>query len=118
MDAIYPVGPNGIGVFLLVTVVLAGAAAMATGRAIALTWQPIWKLVVYVALLTFTARFFHYALFRAPFLTVGNVVVDLLVVFILALIGHRLTRTRQMAQQYPWLFQASGPLAWKPKRSL
>lgn len=113
MQAIYPMGEHGLAVFVLVTLVIAGAAAAATGRAIALTWQPLWKLALYVLLLTFAARFIHYALFAEPFLTPGNVLVDYTVLAIIALTGYRLTRANRMTRQYPWLFSQSGLFGWR-----
>ena len=44
-DWLYDAGPNGDWVFLLVTVIMGGMAAYATGGAIASTWRPRWQLV-------------------------------------------------------------------------
>jgi hypothetical protein len=38
---------DSFGIFLLVSVVLGGGAAMLAGRAIAATWRPWWQVVVY-----------------------------------------------------------------------
>ncbi|MEO1282218.1 MAG: DUF6867 family protein [Pseudomonadota bacterium] len=112
MDAIYPTGPSGLAVFLLVTVLLAGAAAFATGRAIASQWKPVIQLVAYTFLLAMVARFLHYALFKQPFLDPRNVAVDFAVLLFIALIGFRVARSRQMVRQYPWIFKTNGPLSW------
>ena len=50
-------------VFLLVTVVLGGAAAFMSGRAVAQTWRPYWHIPLYMVPIAATVRFFHYALF-------------------------------------------------------
>lgn len=113
MEFVYPMGENGPWVFVLVTIILAGSAAWATGRAIALTWQPYWKLGVYVILLTLAARFLHFALFAEPFLTPQNLIADFLILAAFALAGHRFTRSRQMASQYPWLVKQAGFLGWR-----
>lgn len=113
MDAIYPTGPAGLAVFVFVTVVLAGAAAFATGRAIALKWGALWHLAFYIALLTFACRFLHYALFRQPFLDPRNVAIDFAVLIAIAFLGFRLARRRQMIGQYPWLFEGAGPMSWR-----
>jgi len=115
MDQFYPTGPNGLAVFLFVTVALAGAAAWATGRAVAMTWKPYWQLALYVILLTLAARFLHYALFKQPFLTVQNVIVDFLVLLVISLVGHRLYRAFQMTRQYPWLYRQTHPFGWSAK---
>jgi hypothetical protein len=39
---LYEAGPQGLWIFLLATVALGGLAALATGRALAQTWRPIW----------------------------------------------------------------------------
>lgn len=113
MEMIYPTGPSGLAVFVFVTLMLAGAAAFATGRAVASKWQPLWQLVVFVGLLTLACRFLHYALFHQPFLDLRNVAVDFVVLLVIALAGFRLARQRQMVGQYPWLFEASGPMSWR-----
>ena len=49
---LYEANDNGEWVFLLLTVVLGGAAAWATGKAIAQTWRPFWHVPTYALLLT------------------------------------------------------------------
>ena len=115
METIYLTGPNGLAVFALVTVILGGAASWATGRAIAMTWKPLWQLFLYAALLTFAVRFIHYALFQQPFLEPGNVVIDDLVLTAIAFIGYRMMRAWQMQNQYPWAYSQTTPLTWQRK---
>lgn len=105
-------GNNGLWVFLLFTVVLGGAAAWATGRAISGTWRPFWQVPIYACLLTLAVRFLHFALFGEPLLAPGNVVIDYAVLVAFALAGHRLERMRAMTTQYDWLYQPSGKLGW------
>lgn len=52
--------------FLLVTVVLGGAAAFTAGRALAQTWRPLWQAFAYAAALAGAAGFLHYVLFQEP----------------------------------------------------
>lgn len=103
MPAFYEGGPNGLWVFLLVTVILGGAAAWATGRAIASTWKPLWQLAFYLLLLAAAVRFIHYALFAEPLLALANYAVDAVTLIAVGFAGHRATRLRQMARQYGWL---------------
>jgi hypothetical protein len=100
---LYDAGPNGDWVFLLVTVVMGGAAAYATGSAIAATWRPRWQLIAYALLTAGAVRFIHYALFREPFLAPRSYVVDLVVLIAAAVLGFQATRRRQMREQYGWL---------------
>jgi hypothetical protein len=101
--SLYETGPNGLWVFLLVTVILGGSAAYISGRAIAQTWRPFWHLPLYMLLLAACVRFFHYALFWEVLLSFQNYLVDLAVLMVLALAGHRATRAQQMRTQYGWI---------------
>ncbi|MDX2258295.1 MAG: hypothetical protein NW205_05195 [Hyphomicrobiaceae bacterium] len=115
MPEFYPSGPWGLLTFLLLTVTLGGAAAWATGRALARTWRPVWQLVVYMGLLTLAVRFLHYGLYREPFLPPAAVAIDFLVLVGFAALGFRVARARQMIAQYPWLYRAAGPLMWQSR---
>lgn len=86
--------------FLFVTIMLAGAAAYLTGRAVAQSWLTIGHLVLYMVLLTAATRFIHFALFDGTLLTIQYFIVDFVALLAVAYAGMRLTRTRQMAQQY------------------
>jgi len=102
-----------LGDFLLVTVFLGGGAAWLTGRAVAITWRSLWKLLVYVALLTCAVRFIHFALFGGTLLSPYFFLVDFVILLALANLGYRLTRTIQMVSQYSWLFERASPLSWR-----
>ncbi len=103
MPEIYATGANGPWIFLVLTVVLGGAAAWATGNALASTWRPLWKLVAAIFGLAAAVRFFHFALFAEPLLAPGNYLIDLAVLLAFGLAGYRVCRARQMATQYAWL---------------
>lgn len=100
-------------VFLLVTIIMGGGAAFMTGRAIAQTWRPFWHIPLYVVAIAGSVRFFHYALFHEPLLSMQNYVVDFAVALVAASLGYRMLRARQMAQHYYWLFRRTGPLSWR-----
>lgn len=100
---LYDAGPNGHWYFLLVTIVMGGLAAYATGSAIASTWRPAWQLVVYGVLLAIAVRFIHFALFEEPFLAPRSFLLDLVFLLIVASSGFQMTRRRQMQRQYDWL---------------
>ena len=118
MNAIYSTnGTNGFWVFALVTLAIGGAAALATGRAIATTWRPAWYAASYALLLAAVVRFLQYALFQQPLLAPTNYLVDAAILVALALIGHRLARASQMTVQYPWAFERSGPLTWRRREN-
>lgn len=115
MPAFYEAGPNGVWVFLLLTLTLGGLAASAAGRAIAQTWRPFWQVPLYAGLLMLAVRFLHFSLFDEPLLTPGACAVDYVVLLVAAVVGHRMMRGEQLAGQYYWLFERSGPLGWRRK---
>jgi hypothetical protein len=99
---LYDAGPNGLWVFLLVTLVMGGLAAFVSGRAVAQTWRPFWQALLFMVPLAAGVRFIHYAIFHEPLLSARSYLVDLVVLCLLAALGYRLMRARQMAEQYGW----------------
>jgi NO-binding membrane sensor protein with MHYT domain len=92
--------PDTFGAFLLVTMALGGAAALVSGRTIAQTWQPRWRIVLAVLLLGGAERFIHYALFSGTLLSPYYYLIDTLVALSFAIAGFDITRVRQMRRQY------------------
>jgi hypothetical protein len=101
--------------FILVTIIMGGAAAFQTGRAVASVWKPRWQLVFYVLLLGWAVRFIHFALFEGTFLSLHFYLVDTMILMAIAFAGWRHARSKQMARQYEWLFASSGPGMWQRK---
>ena len=109
--------------FLLVTVFLGGGAGWLTGRATAMTWTSWKTLVAYVVLLTVATRFIHFSLFHGTFFlppaTFGKALyfalVDFVILMIAASLGRQVTRSGQMSRQYHFLYERSGPLAWRAR---
>jgi len=115
-DAIYETsGPNGLYVFLLLTVLIGGGAAWRTGQAVAQSWGALWPVIAYTVLIAAAVRFLHYALFAGPLLTLPDFAIDSALLLVIALLGHRLRRARHMIEQYPWLFASAGPLRWRSR---
>jgi len=94
--------------FLIVTVILAGAAAYLTGRAVARKWGSNVMLVFYMLLLAAATRFIHFALFSGSLLSLHYYVVDLIVLLAIGFLGKQVTRSRQMARQYGFLARQDG----------
>jgi hypothetical protein len=107
---------GSFGVFLLVTVILGGGAAVLAGRAIAQTWRPWWQIVAYMAILGAAVRFIHFALFDGTLLSLHYYVVDSAICLLFGLTGFQAARAAQMVSQYRWINQPSGPLRWRRKR--
>ena len=95
--------------FLLLTCLLGGAAAFATGRAIALTWRPLWQALAYMIPLTAAVRFLHYALFGEDILAPGPALLALIILLGIGAIAFRLMQARQMVRQYPFACKAAAP---------
>jgi hypothetical protein len=103
--------------FILVTVLMGGWAAWQSGQAVAKTWAPLWQLVAYCLLLGLAVRFLHFALFEGTLLSLRYYLVDTVIVTAAAFAGWRLMRARQMARQYPWEYERTGPFGWRRKVS-
>jgi Domain of unknown function (DUF6867) len=109
-------GHYGLLTFILLTLVLGGLGAWATGRAMALTWRPLPMLAAYMILLTAGVRFLHYALYGEPLLSLQFFIVAYVWTMAVGALGYRAMRATQMATQYSWAYQRSG-LNWRAKDS-
>jgi NO-binding membrane sensor protein with MHYT domain len=105
---------NGWFFFQSVLTVLGAAAAVASGRALASTWGPIWLLLPYVAVLSAAVRFLHFALFQDELLSFYYYVVTLVLLLVIACLSYMSMRATQMATQYSWAYQKAG-LNWRPR---
>ena len=101
--------------FILVTCVLGGGAAWMTGRAYAITWSTIPGLLLALLLLGVATRFIHHALFGGTMFSAQYYVVDTIVVMIIGFASFRYKRTWQMASQYYWLYERTGPFTWRSR---
>jgi hypothetical protein len=104
-----------LGLVLFFNVVLAGPASFAAGHGVAITWRPWRQLVLYTALISMGLRFFDYALAGGELWSIGGFVLGWVVQFAIAAFAYRLTRARQMVQQYPWLYERKGLLGWEER---
>jgi hypothetical protein len=102
-------------VFIGVTVVLFGGAALMTGQAIAGTWRPAWQVVAYGALLALADRFMIYALFGGELLSLVGYLVHAAVLIVIGLVSYRLMHVHKMVSQYPWLYEHAGVFGWREK---
>jgi hypothetical protein len=99
----------------LVSGAIGGGAAFLAGRAIAQTWRPFWHLLIYMAMLGAGVRFVHFALFEAALLSPASYLVDTLYLIVIGALAWRMTRAGQMATQYYWLYERTGPLTWRQR---
>ena len=106
-----------LGVFLVLTVIIGGSAAFLSGRGLARSWKPFWRVFAYMALLAAAIRFFHYALFDGALLSPYYYLVTYAVLLAAACLGFRMMRTTQMVTQYRWLYRRTSPLTWRDRRA-
>ncbi len=106
--------PYGLFSFLLITVVLGGIGAWATGRAMAGTWRPLLMLAPYMLFLTAGVRFLHYALYAEPLLSLTFFIITYIWTMAVGALGYRAKRAAQMATQYSWAYERAG-LNWRVK---
>jgi hypothetical protein len=101
----------------VITGIIGGGAAWLAGRAIAQTWRPLWHVVGYMLLLGFAVRFAHFALGSGTLVSLPSYLTDTLFLVAVGCLGWRVTRATQMVTQYPWLYERSGPMSWRSKKS-
>ena len=104
-----------LGVYLGLTVVLGGGAGIMMGRNFATNWRSPQVVALAAFGIAAGVRFLHYALFEQTLLTASGFLLDAVAIIVLALLGYRWRRTEQMTSQYYWLYERTGPLAWRSK---
>ena len=102
-------------VFIVLTVVLIGGAALLTGRALARAWRPIWQLVLSCLGLGLVDRFFVYALFEGSLMSVSGYILDTLVVMGIGIFSYRIVHVSVVVRQYPWLFDRSSLFSYRSR---
>jgi hypothetical protein len=120
---------TSVWVFIGMTLILSGGAAFLMGNALAETWRPWWQNVAYGALLAVGTQFMTFALFHGAFIVeslvssegkplaqaVISYLVNAAVLIAISLAAYRLTLSRKMVRQYPWLYERTGPFSWRTK---
>ena len=106
---------NPLGVFLGLTLCVMGFAAFMTGQAMAITWKPAWHAAGYALLLGVADRFLAFALFEGELLSLSGYLIDGAALVLIALAAYRMAQARKMVEQYPWLYERTGPFGWRDK---
>ena len=107
---------SSIGVFIAMTLLVAGFCAFMTGQAIAVTWRPKWQIYPYALLLGLANRFLVFAMFDGPLLSWVAYISNSLVLIVIAELAFRYARADKMITQYPWLYERDGPFSWRDRR--
>jgi hypothetical protein len=106
---------TSFAVFLGLTVIITGGAAIMTGRALADGWQPAWMVVAACFGLGLANRILVYALFQGELLSLSGFLVNFVVILALALLAWRITAVRKMVTQYPWRYERTSLFAYREK---
>jgi hypothetical protein len=106
---------TSFGVFIGVTVIIIGGAAVMTGRALADGWKAPLQVVFAGFGLALADRFLIYALFGGELLSLSGFVIDFAVITALALLAHRLTVVHKMVAQYPWRYERASLWTYREK---
>jgi hypothetical protein len=107
---------DGVHLVLRFAVVILGFwTAWRTGKAVAEGWGGLATVVIYTLLLGIVMRFLHYALFQGPFISGFYYVIDVVLLLAFSISGFRIRRTRQMVQNYYWLYEPTSAFSWKKK---
>jgi hypothetical protein len=106
---------NSLGTFLLLTFVVFGWTAFATGNGVAARWQSAWRVVAYCGLLAAAERFIDHALAEGELLSIGGFLVSAAILSAIGLFAWRVTHARMMVRQYPWLYEPAGAFGWREK---
>ena len=104
-----------LAVFVGLTLIAGGGAAILTGRAIAGAWRPAWQLVAACCGLGAADRFLVYALFDGPLFSLPGYLLDTAAIMAVGLVTWRLSRTANMVRQYPWLYERAGLWRYREK---
>lgn len=104
-----------VGPFLGLTVALFGFIALLTGQEVADAWRGASRAVIASFGLAIADRFLAFALFDGVLLSVPGFLVAWAFLAAVALFAWRVTLVRKMVRQYPWLYEAAGLLAWRPR---
>ena len=102
---------------IVVTVLAMGFSALMTGVGLASTWRPIWQIFPYCLLLGLADRFLVWSLFEGELLLLSGYLIDTGFLTLICLLAYRATHVRQMLTQYPWLYERSGLLNWREKKT-
>ena len=103
---------NTLPIVLLFNFIIVAPASFAAGHAVAITWRPWAQIVFYTGLLSATLRFLDYALAEGELWSMVGFLLGWAIQFAIAAFAYRLTRSRLMVRQYPWLYRRKGMLGW------
>ncbi|MBP2558004.1 hypothetical protein J2T08_004733 [Neorhizobium galegae] len=116
MQGLFFESDSGVRYLLRFLVLIIGFwTAWRSGKAAAEGWNGYLTVVVYTLLLGVAMRFLHYALFQGPFISPFYYILDVVILLVFSSAGFRIRRTRQMVQNYYWLYEPTSAFSFKKK---
>ncbi|CAN7430251.1 MULTISPECIES: DUF6867 family protein [Neorhizobium] len=116
MQGLFFESDSGVRYLLRFLVLIIGFwTAWRSGKAAAEGWNGYTTVVVYTLLLGVAMRFLHYALFQGPFISPFYYIIDVAILLVFSSAGFRIRRTRQMVQNYYWLYEPTSAFSFKKK---
>ncbi|MFZ1429965.1 MAG: DUF6867 family protein [Geminicoccaceae bacterium] len=103
-------------IFIGLTVILVGGAAILTGRAIGGNWKPASQVIAACFGLALIDRFLIYALFQGTLVNFWGILVHYVVLVAMGLASWQIARVSKMVGQYPWLYERTSPFAFTELR--
>lgn len=100
-------------VFVGLTLILVGGAAILTGRAIGDNWKPAWQIAAACIGLAIADRFLIFALFGGELLSLWGFVLHYALFVALGLMAWRIAQVSKFVRQYPWRYQRSSPFSYQ-----
>ena len=100
------------GVFIGLTLILVGGAALLAGRAIGDNWKPARQVVAAALGLALVDRFLIFALFEGELLSLWGFIFHFLVLAALGLVAWRITQVSRFVNQYPWRYRRTSPFGY------
>lgn len=101
------------GIFIGLTVILVGGAAILTGRAVASNWKPAWQVVAACVGLALVDRFLIYALFQGELLNLWGILIHFVVLTAMGLAAWQMAKVSKLVTQYPWRYRRTSPFAYE-----
>jgi len=116
MQGLFFESDTGVRYLLRFLVLVIGFwTAWRAGKAAAEGWNNYLTVVVYTLLLGVVMRFLHFALFQGPFIDAFYYLLDVVILLVFSSAGYRIRRTRQMVQNYYWLYEPTSAFSFKKK---
>ena len=100
-------------IFIGLTLILIGSAAILAGRAVGGNWKPAWQVVAACFGLALADRFLTYALFQGQLVNFLGLIVNFAVLSALGLLSWRIAKVGKLVSQYPWRYQRTSPFAYR-----